>query len=57
MLFFNITDANSEKNWTGLLKFDRREINRVIGPSTLKIKDIKNEVRLSTPHICYRLIF
>ena len=56
MVFLSATCANSEKKWRGLHNFVRREIYRVIGPITGKIKDIKNEVRLSSPHICYRLI-
>ena len=57
MVLWNATDAYSEKKSRALHIFYRREIYRVIGSNTGKIKDIKNEVRPTSPHIGYRLIF
>ena len=53
MVLWNATDAYSEKKLRVLNDFYRREIYRVIGSNTGKIKDIKNEVKLISPHICY----
>ena len=56
MVYLSATGANSEKRWRGFhdSTLYRREICRVIVPNTRKIKDIKNEVKLVSPHFCYR---
>ena len=53
MVFWYSTEAYSEKKSKALHNFCR-EIYRVIGSNTGKIKDIKNEVKLVAPHFCYR---
>ena len=52
MQLTHIQTRNQELSMT----FYRREIYRVIGSNTGKIKDIENEVKLISPHICYGLI-
>ncbi len=52
MVLWYGTDAYSEKKSRALHNFCR-EIYRVIGSNTGKIKEIKNEVKLISLRICY----
>ncbi len=56
MALLNATDVNLEKKWRGIRNFLSQRDLQVIVPNTGIIEDIKNEVRLSSPHISYRLI-
>ena len=56
MVYLSATGANSEKRWRGLHNSLSQRDLQVIVPNTRKIKDIKNEVKLVSPHFCYREI-